>query len=248
MQLNEADLAHFPAILEYGRFYWVAPIGIKNSDQTESKGVKMKSVSISSCRKFACLFVVALLTLAMLAACGGTGSGQGASGGTASGTASKLTGDPDKLLTDLAAEVNTRLADGSKLPQTFDDPVTAENCEGVMGLSAEELSQYVDTAFVQVGAINTSAHSVVIAKCKNAEAAKAAADICAKNYNSNRWICVVPDTSFLMVSGEYLLVASCSSEVATAIQEGFSAMAGGAADQTNVFFTADKAGGFETAK
>jgi hypothetical protein len=180
--------------------------------------------------------------LAILPACGsgGSGTGPGTDSGTGSGSgggqADVLTGTVPELLTQLHDLANDQLVGDDALPETFDDPVTAENCQGVMGLTPDELSEFVDEAYVQTAAISVDAHGIVLAKCKSPEAAATVAKRIAANYDSGRWICVFPDTSWVVTSGSYVLLASTSSERSMALQRAFSEMTEGSVGEINAFY------------
>jgi hypothetical protein len=177
--------------------------------------------------------------LAFLPGCAGGGTAGGAGGGAGNNAqqADTLNGPIVTLLTDLQQKANDRLTGDDRLPEVFTDPVTAENCQGVMGLTPEQLSELVEEASVQTAMINVNAYSVLLAKCPNAASAASVADTIAQNYDSNRWICVLPDESFVVTSGSHVLLVSASSAQAQALKEAFTELADGLVGEVRVFYT-----------
>ena len=123
---------------------------------------------------------------------------------------------------------------------TFDEAVTEENCESVLGLTTTEFADYVEEAFSMSAAITTTPHLTAVMKCKDFESAKQVEELTAKGFNSNRWICVVPGESFVIRSGSYVFLASTLADYAEPIKNAFLEAAGETAGEVTVFYEGER--------
>lgn len=175
-------------------------------------------------KSIALLLSLALLGALVLAGCGASEPP----------AESNLSGSAADVLADVIE------ASGEDFGMTFDEPVTNGNSTGYLGLTAEEFDEYVDEAFASNAAMTTSAHMIAVIKCKDADAAAQVKALSAANYDSGRWICVMPEQSFIVESGSYVLLASVTDDAAQAIQTAFTELAG-TAGELDVFFVSDRA-------
>jgi hypothetical protein len=61
----------------------------------------------------------------------------------------------------------------------------------------------------------------------------------AAGFDSGKWICVRPERSAVLESGNYVLLAVGGAESVEALLESFRALAGGTAGEANIFFQED---------
>jgi hypothetical protein len=153
------------------------------------------------------------------------------------GAADTLSGDLSDILTSVLNGANELLDEQTQLGKSFEDVVTAENCQGMLGLSAEEFEQSVAEAYVSTAAVITSAHEVALIKCKDFESASLVKKQVAAGFDSNKWICVTPDQSFVIDSGSYVLLAATTNAHAEAIKQSFETVAGSNVGDADVFYT-----------
>jgi hypothetical protein len=192
--------------------------------------------------------IIALLAVLLLAGCGGgSGSGSGAppEDGQAGGTPAQtdtLSGDTAAILVEVVQGADT------DLPGTFEDAVTADSAQGLIGLTADEFGKYVSEATVSTAAINAQAFEVALIKATDAGAASEVAALVAKGFDSGKWICVFPEQSLTSTSGSYVLLAVGGKDQTDALAAAFKALAQDNATASNVFYEkpADSGDGGET--
>lgn len=138
-----------------------------------------------------------------------------------------------------AQDVLNAIYDNSEFQKgmTFDSAITADNCQSYLGLTADELEQYVEDALVSNAAITTNAQQVAVIKCKSAEDAVTVKGLVAAGFDSGRWICVMPQQSFVVEAGQYVLLAATTEDGAAQLQAGLAAIAGDSMGQVDTFFT-----------
>ena len=175
-------------------------------------------------KKLLCIIAATVLALT-LAACG-----------TVPGAQDTLTGTPGEIMTQLKETVD--------LGMTFDDEVTADKAQYVLGLTEAQFGEFVESAYEAAAAIATFAQSNVVIKCKDANAAIEVKKLIAEGFDSHKWICVFPEQSAVVESGSYVLLAVGTVETTNALVEAFKALSGGNTGSPDVFFTFDgEAGG-----
>jgi hypothetical protein len=178
------------------------------------------------------LLLLLLLLLFALTACSGGGAP------AAPPAEDTLTGELPDLLASVIAGANAALTE--KLPQSFEDQVTAENCQGMLGLTPEQFTEYVTGAYVSNSALSTSAHEIALVKCKDQSAAAEVKQLMAQGFDSGKWVCVMPDESSVIDSGSYVLLISTISQYADALTASFSDLAANNVGEKNIFYTGSK--------
>ena len=174
----------------------------------------------------------AILILCFLAACG--------AGGGAPGATTNLEGAPEDLLKQILAEATASFDDDRSMPMVFYAEVTAENSQNQIGLSGADFDKYVTSASVATAAIATFAHEAALIRAKDAASAAEIKKLIAADggYDSRKWICVMPEKSCVIESGNYVLLAVSRAEVVDAIVAAFTDAAGNVGEP-NEFFTFD---------
>jgi hypothetical protein len=161
------------------------------------------------------------------------------SGGGQNGAAEQrdtLAGSLPEILAAVLDGANAALGDTDQLGASFEDEVTADSCQGMLGLTPEEFEQYVEGAYASNAAIITFAHEVALIKCKDFDAAAEVKRLAAAGFDSGKWICVSPDQGYVIDSGSYVLLVATSTKGADAIRQSFEEAAGGNVGEADVFF------------
>ncbi len=123
-------------------------------------------------------------------------------------------------------------ADYGETPALGEEALTAENCEGTLGLSAEDFEQYVTDGTLSYAQISAVAHLSAMLKCKDADSAVAVRDALAEKFNVHRWVCVIPERVFAVNAGEYVFFTASFTDYANALYESFTALAGEGVGET----------------
>ncbi len=129
---------------------------------------------------------------------------------------------------------------GLELGMTFDDPVTEETCTSYLGLTAEEFNEFVTDAFASNAAMTTTPHLTAVIKCKDFNAAVKVKELIATGFDSGRWICVMPDESFVVESGSYVFLVSTIKDNVEPLKKGFTTAAKDTAGEFNEFYSGNK--------
>ena len=173
------------------------------------------------------IFLVCLLTISFVFGCAGSG---GSSGGT-----SNLSGSAQDVLSQVKDKAGAGLTGDSQLPMTLDDPITADNAENMIGLTADQFNQYVTDAYGSTAAIATFAIEFSVIQCKDAASASQVKDLVATGFNSGKWICVNPEQSLVVESGNYVLLAVGHTTQTQAMASAFAELAGNSGS-VNIFY------------
>ena len=161
---------------------------------------------------------------------------------TACSGAQTTTGTPTEqeeevLFTGSAADIMEQILERAGLDQgTFEEAVDAENSQSYTGLDYQDLMGLAEDAFASQAQISVVPHLLVVIKGKDKAAASELGEQIAANFDSHRWVCVMPDQSFVVTAGQYLLLASTNNEDAALLKAAFSELAGNGADEPNQFF------------
>ncbi|MDR0916910.1 MAG: DUF4358 domain-containing protein [Oscillospiraceae bacterium] len=114
-----------------------------------------------------------------------------------------------------------------------------ENAPNYIGLTQEQITQYVAESCISSALFSTSPHQVLIVKCKSAADTSAVATAIASGFDSGRWICVIPDRSETVVVGEYVFLLVSKNATVDALESSLKTVTGDDALKFNVFFTAE---------
>jgi len=156
-----------------------------------------------------------------------TGSGTDTSGGQDSG-ASTLTDTSDAVLSQIIDDANLALGDANALPAAFTDPITVDTAPGMLGLVPDDFTPNVTDATGATGMLNSQAFQVAVVKCTDANSAVTVSGKIQDGFDSSKWVCVFPEQSLTMVSGQYVLLAVGTTVQTDALAEAFKVAAGGA--------------------
>jgi hypothetical protein len=146
---------------------------------------------------------------------------------------------------DLTSDANKVIADADKalgdngMGMHLDNVIDNENVQGFLGLTPDQLAEYVKQAVVFSGAFMTNAHEIGFVQCKDPAAAKKVTELIAAGFDSHRWICVLPQQSIVTVAGDTVMLAVGQREHNTALYNSFSDLAQNTASEANEFFSFD---------
>ena len=178
-------------------------------------------------RKYiAIFFAVSLIFL--LAGCGKGNDSDTDTGAEAKDTLSGSTAD---ILSDVLEDVDV------ELPMMFDDAVTAETSQGMLGLTPDQFEQYIAEATASTAAISTFAVQFALVKCTDIPAAVEVKGLIAKGYDSSKWICVMPEQSMTVESGSYVLLAVGPTAAVEAVLKSFTDAARDNVGSLDIFFS-----------
>ena len=179
-------------------------------------------------KKYSVIFcLIAVLVFASFSGCTGQNSGGGSD---------TISGDTVTILEEILSGADAQLSDPDKLPGSFTDPVTADNSQGMIGLTPAQFDKYVEDAYASTGMIITFAHEIALVKCNDIAAAAEVKKLIAEGFDSNKWICAFPDASLVIDSGSYVLLAVGNKNAVQAVAESFSNIADGNVGEINIFF------------
>jgi|GEM_PF-1037756 len=168
--------------------------------------------------------------------------GTDTSGGQDSG-ASALTDTSDVVLSQIIDDANIALGDANALPAAFTDPITVDTAPGMLGLVPDDFTPNVTDATGATAMLSSQAFLVAVAKCKDANSAVTVSGKIQDGFDSSKWVCVYPEQSLTMVSGQYVLLAVGTTVDTDALTEAFKTAAG-SAQGPYIFYTgvADSSG------
>ena len=170
--------------------------------------------------------ILALVTAIFLAGCGGNNAGE----------RDTLSGSTEELLTAIVVGANKLLPEDDQLAESFTDVITAENSEWVLGVSSDDFARYVTDAYSSTASIITFAHQVALMKCKDFSSAAQMKRLVASGFDSDKWICVWPERSFVVESGSYVLLVASTNTGGDKILESFKTLANNNVGEVNIFY------------
>jgi len=118
----------------------------------------------------------------------------------------------------------------------LDAPISADNCESHLGISAEDLEKYVTESYSLVAAIMTHAFDLALVKCNDYASAREVKKLIAEGFNPAQRICAVSEVAFVVESGRFVLLGGVALDTAEAFQKAFGEYFETAAGEVNTFF------------
>jgi len=144
-----------------------------------------------------------------------------------------LSGDPHQLLEKLVDAVTEEIkAAGEFMYMSFITDVTPDLSQNAAGLSEADFGSLVIAAASSMAAIGSQAHQIVLFQAKNSNAAAEVKKIVAgrasgkDGYDSQKWICVWPEQSIVVESGDYVLLVASRVDIVESALGVFTEMAG----------------------
>ena len=162
------------------------------------------------------------------------------SGCAQSGAGAALPGDTEenlKTVTDKASEILGNAG------MSFDEAVTGENSQNLIGLSSADFDKYVKDAYASQAMIMTHAHQVVLIRCTDAKSTDTVRKLIENGFDPTKWICVFPEQCFTIIAGDCILFAATDNNTAEALKTAFADLAGDLAGTPEIFYEAANGGG-----
>lgn len=151
-------------------------------------------------------------------------------------SAGGLEGDVIIALSALVEQARGKLSGDNALPNSFEEALTAEKSQIMLGLTPEQLTTYADEAAVSQSMFGFGYMSALV-KCKDAAAAKEVKKLIAENFDEAAiWICAIPEECSVVDYEQYVLLGVAPVATCTALREAFAGMADGALGETDRFY------------
>ena len=165
---------------------------------------------------------------------GSGGSNTGGSDGSDKGDGNNGESAQPALPEQTPAEILSRLVEdissmGVEMPMSLPPTeVTADLSQNTIGLSEGDFNKLVSSASYNMAAIGTFAHQIIVIKAKDAGAATEVKKLVsgANGYDSKKWICVFPEKTIAVESGNYVLIVASYKAVVEAGVEAFKEITG----------------------
>jgi len=149
-------------------------------------------------------------------------------------------GDGGQAFAGTAEEILGKVLEGvdgeTHMPMVMGIDINPENVRNTTGLSEGDFDRLVLEAYASTGALITTAHLLVLFRCRDAGAASEAKALIADGFDSGRWICVYPDVSMVIEAGDCVILISSKQDIAEAVSAAFVDAAGGSAGESLVFY------------
>lgn len=189
------------------------------------------------------MLAAALLLTSMLASCTSSendGNSVGTGNDETTGTAENTPESPafEGTLSEILAQITEK--SGNDTVDGMEETLTGENSEYIIGLTADQMTSYVDECIVFMPMINVNPHLVALIKAKDAEAATTVKGLIADQFNNRRWVCVMPEQSGVIEAGEYVLLAVSTKSASDNLLSAFAELAGSSAGEANIFFDGEE--------
>jgi hypothetical protein len=146
-------------------------------------------------------------------------------------TAQEAQEETAALLQELLDAASPALDGEDSLPMSFIDPITDENFSR-LGITEGDFAS-VKAACTAIAGIGTIAHEVALVYAPGAAGEIKSA--IAEGYDSNKWVCVHPQKSAVVASGDYVLLAASRGATVDALMAAFAEIVG--PGEVDVFFT-----------
>ena len=150
--------------------------------------------------------------------------------------------DTKESLTAIMDKVRETVGENVFVPMTFDSPLSADNCVSMTGLTQQQFEQYVMDGYSVTAAIMTQAFEVTLIKCKDYASAAEVKKLIKDGFDSNKWICVFPEQSFVVESGRFVLLGAVYNDVAETLQNSFAEQFTTKVGDVNKFYDQGEAG------
>ena len=194
-------------------------------------------------KKILIITLVFILALSLLAACGGSGNENGSSTtpptSENSGSKTNLKGSPEDIAIDIVKKADDKIENEmDKFPAGMGgmaEAVTKEDVKSFIGITVEQFNSHVKKAVLVRSLIGTFPDEIFLIECNDEAAAAQMIKWIPDAYDTGKHICVAPGQSFVIRSGQYVLLAATTNVRAEAVLEAFKDMAGNTSD-VNVFF------------
>ncbi|MBQ4574061.1 MAG: DUF4358 domain-containing protein [Clostridia bacterium] len=185
------------------------------------------------------MLAAAMLLTSMLTSCTTSGDG-GNSAGTSEGeTTAAEENTPvepnfEGTLSEILAQITEK--SGNEAINGMEEVLTGDISEFTVGLTADQMTQYVEEGIIFMPMINVNAHMVALIKAKDVESAATLKGLLAEQFDNRRWVCVMPEQSAVIEAGQYVMLAVSTKDFSNNLLNAFAEIAGPAAGEANIFF------------
>lgn len=133
------------------------------------------------------------------------------------------------------ADTVRKSMDGNGPPMTFETAADESNCTYLLGLTAEQMTSYVEEASISESMFGFG-YQLALVRCKDDSSAWEVKKRIAAGYDPGRWVCVSPEECFVLESGRYVLMGAGAADVCTALREAFGAVTTDSVGETDRFY------------
>ena len=201
------------------------------------------------------VLTVIFMLLFLAAGCAGGPGGADTNGGS-DGLLDPGNGPQESAQPDYADEINEstdrimqRVVDiammelgTDELPPLVMDPITVDNAPYMLGLLKDDFVAYALEATVVQSQLSAHAFQIALVRCKDIESAKIIVDQIVSNFDSGKWLEVMPEQSLTVVSGSYVLLAVGTKVQTEAFVSAFKAATDATVNAPNVFYKGETGG------
>lgn len=182
------------------------------------------------------MLAAAMLLTSMLVSCTSSENG----GDETSGSEENNINEPafEGTLSEILAQITEK--SGNEAIDGMEETLTGENSEYIIGLTADQMTEYVEECLVFMPMINVNAHLVALIKAKDAESAATVKGLIADQFNNRRWVCVMPEQSGVIEADQYVLLAVSTKLASDNLLNAFAEIAGSSAGEANIFFEGEE--------
>ncbi|MCL2518466.1 MAG: hypothetical protein FWF15_07895 [Oscillospiraceae bacterium] len=144
--------------------------------------------------------------------------------------------DTKEALQTIMDNAKAAVGEDAFIPFTLDMEVTADNCDGYLGLTSDQFKQYVMESYTLIAAINAQAFDLALVKCKDYASAKEIKKLIAEGFDPANRICAVSEVAFVVDSGRFVLLGGVAVNTAESFQKAFSDYFEEKTGDVNTFF------------
>ena len=156
-------------------------------------------------------------------------------------TEDTLDGSLKDIMTSIIDGAAESLSEEDVFPDFFDMQSSASDALFNLGLNEDEFTEYVEDNLINVAMLAVIPCELVLVKCKDIADGPKVAEMMKKGYDPQKWIETMPEVSYIIGSGSYILLFSGTAGQQEAVEKSFKDLAGGNTFLGEVFFTEDDA-------
>ena len=201
------------------------------------------------------VLTVIIMILALAAGCAGGPGGSDTNGGS-DGFLDPGNGPRESAQPDYADEINEstdrimqRVVEiammelgTDELPPLVMDPIMVDNAPFMLGLLQDDFVAYVIEATVVQSQLGMHAFQVSLVRCKDKESAGIVNDQIVNNFDSGKWIEVMPEQSLTVVSGSYVFLAVGTKVQTEVFVSAFKTATDATVSAPNIFYKGETGG------
>jgi len=129
-----------------------------------------------------------------------------------------------------------------ELPPLVMDPITVDNAPFMLGLLKDDFVAYALEATVVQSQLSAHAFQIALVRCKDKESATIVDDQIVNNFDSGKWLEVMPEQSLTVTSGSYVLLAVGTKVQTEAFVSAFKSATDATVSAPNIFYKGETGG------